>query len=222
MKSARVVAVGTWMVDHLTFGLTNEALSGDLLEEMESGRSAAWYWRQVCSAIATALLSRLGGLTRLLIYCAAWTLLYPAWNLLSKAVLVRAVPAGLNDLAWPQSALVPICYGIVPALAFVWLGFFVYALLRIRTSHWLTAHRVLWGASVSLNVLLLSTQLLLWHFRQSRIDLDPLMRPDFYFAFHLLSISIPLALSLFAGLVSTTSRAHRSKGDGRQHSLQSV
>lgn len=222
MKSTRGVAVGTWMVDHLTFGMTNQALAGDLLEEMENGRSAAWYWRQVCSAIATGLLSRLGDLMLPLIYCAVWTLLYPVWNLMSKAVLVRSVPPGLSGFDWPKSALVPICYGMVPALAFVWLGFIVYVLLHIRTFHGPTAHRVIWGASASLNVLLLSTQVLLWHFRQSRIDLDSLMRPDFYSAFHLLSISIPLALSLFAGLVSTTSQAHRRKGHGHQHGLQSV
>jgi len=222
MKSTRGVIVGTWMVDHFTFGLTNQALSGDLLEEMESGRSAAWYWRQVGTAIATGLLNRLRELTLPLIYCVVWASLYPVWNRLNKVVLVRAVSAGLTDLAWPKSALVPICYGMVPALAFVWLGFLVYELLRIRSLHELSAQRVLWGASASLNVLLLSTQLLLWHFRQSRIDLGSLMRPDFYSAFHLLSISIPLALSLLGALISRRSRTHRRRGQGRQHDFQSV
>jgi hypothetical protein len=222
MKSARLVAFGTWMVDHFTFGLTNQALSGDLLEEMQSGRPVAWYWRQVCSAVATGLLRRLSDLTLPLIYCAAWTLLYPVWNLLSKVVLVRVAPLGLTEFAWPKSELVPICYGIVPALAFVWLGFLVYVLLRIRTFHEITAQRVLWGASGSLNVLLASTQLLLWHFRRSHIDLDSLMRPDFYSGFHFLSISIPLALSLLGALVFATSPVNRHRGHGRQHGLQSV
>jgi hypothetical protein len=210
------------MADHFTFGLTNQALSGDLLEEMQSGRSVAWYWRQVCSAVATGLLRRLSDLTLPLIYCAVWTSLYPVWNLLSKIVLVRVAPFGLTDFAWPKSALVPICYGIVPALAFVWLGFLLYVLLRIRTFHEITAKRVLWGASGSLNVLLVSTQLLLWHFRRSGIGLDSTMRPDFYSAFHLLRISIPLALSLLGALVFATSRAHRRTGHGRQHGFESV
>jgi hypothetical protein len=222
MKPTKAVIVGTWMVDHLTFGLTNQALSGDLLEEMESGRSIAWYWRQVGSAVTTGLVRKLSELIIPLIYCAVWTLFYPSWALLSKVVLVRAVPAGLTDFAWPESALVAICYGIVPALAFVWLGFLVYVLLRIKTFHELNAQRVLWAASASLNVLLVSTQLLLWHFRRSRIDLDSLMRPDFYSSFHLLSISIPLALSLLGALVFARSRVHRRGGRGRQHDFQSV
>jgi hypothetical protein len=40
-----------WLLEHLRFGSTGEALIGDLLEEYRRGRSSAWYWRQALRAI---------------------------------------------------------------------------------------------------------------------------------------------------------------------------
>ncbi|HEX4065242.1 MAG TPA: hypothetical protein VHZ09_04395 [Acidobacteriaceae bacterium] len=210
------------MVEHLTFGLNNEALSGDLLEERQRGRSVAWYWRQVCWAIAVGVFSRLRDFALPLMFCAAWASLYPTWNYLSQAVLALAMPAGWTVPGWPWSALVPIGYGMVPALTFVWFGFLVYVLLRPGIFQGVTARHLLWGLSASLNVLLISTHLLLWHFRQSRIDLRSLMRENFYSAFHLSSISIPLALSLFAALCFTAARTPGVMQTQRTRRLQPV
>ena len=44
-------ALATWLLEHIRFSNTDEALAGDLLEEFTRGRSAAWYWRQVLLAI---------------------------------------------------------------------------------------------------------------------------------------------------------------------------
>ncbi len=38
-------ALATWLLEHIRFSNTDEALAGDLLEEFTRGRSAAWYWR---------------------------------------------------------------------------------------------------------------------------------------------------------------------------------
>ena len=43
--------IATWMLKHLVLGNRNEALEGDLLEELHQRRSASWYWRQVLRAI---------------------------------------------------------------------------------------------------------------------------------------------------------------------------
>jgi hypothetical protein len=222
MKRIKLFALGTWIVEHFTFGLTDDALVGDLLEETERGRSAAWFWRQVCSALATGLLSRSRDFALPLVYCTAWTSLYPGWSILGKSVVAREIPAGWAALAWPWSALLPLGCGVLPAFSFVWLGSFVYVLLHPRMFRELTARRLLCGVLASLNVLLVSTPLLLWHFRQTHFDLDTLKRADFYCAFHLFSISIPLALSLLAALLFSISGTGRLARKRRQLRLKSV
>jgi hypothetical protein len=51
MKSSEPPALATWLLEHIRFSNTDEALAGDLLEEFTQRRSAAWYWRQVLLAI---------------------------------------------------------------------------------------------------------------------------------------------------------------------------
>lgn len=50
MTDRQPPAVATWLLQCAARG--NEALVGDLLEEYRHGRSAAWYWRQVLTAVA--------------------------------------------------------------------------------------------------------------------------------------------------------------------------
>lgn len=205
MKRSGFVALATWMVEHLSLGLHNEALTGDLLEELQRRQSAGWYWRQVWSSIAAGVLSRLRDWALPLVFCAGWSGLYRGWNSLSTAALASAMPHGVPALAWPYSALLPLSCGMVPAVTFIWFGFLVYVLSRPVILQDVTLPRLLWGLSASLNVLLVSTVVLLRHFR----DLHPLMRGDFYFAFRFLSISVPVALSLLAALSCTVTRTPR-------------
>jgi hypothetical protein len=209
MKSTRLVALAIWLVGHLSFGMTNDALAGDLLEELHSGRSANWFWRQVGCAIAAGAWNRLRDYALPLMFCAAWSSLYSGWALASRAALDTAMPAKWPESAWPYSALLPLSYGMMPALTFVWTGALVYLLACPGILRELSAQRILWGVLASLNVLLVSTVLLVHHFRQSRVDLRALMRPDFYVVWHFLWISVPLALSLFAALSFTVSRNSR-------------
>lgn len=46
MNIRRPPAVAAWVLDRLGYTRANPALAGDLLEEIQSGRSAGWYWRQ--------------------------------------------------------------------------------------------------------------------------------------------------------------------------------
>jgi hypothetical protein len=51
MKSSQPPTLATWLLEHIRFGNTGEALAGDLVEEFRQRRSAAWYWRQVLMAL---------------------------------------------------------------------------------------------------------------------------------------------------------------------------
>ena len=53
MRSPQPPRMATWLLKSLS--CQNEPLAGDLLEEFRQGRPAAWYWRQVMTAIFVSL-----------------------------------------------------------------------------------------------------------------------------------------------------------------------
>jgi hypothetical protein len=55
MKSVKFIALASWMLEHLTSGLTREALISDLLEQLQQGRSTARYWRCLSSSVPRGL-----------------------------------------------------------------------------------------------------------------------------------------------------------------------
>jgi hypothetical protein len=46
--------LATWLLQHVGEGYHSEALAGDLFEEFQNGRTAAWYWHQTMAALAAA------------------------------------------------------------------------------------------------------------------------------------------------------------------------
>jgi hypothetical protein len=175
MRITRPVAFASWMLEHLTFGSRNEALAGDLLEEFHSGRSAMWYRRQVLAAIVIGAFEAIRASVGLLIFSAAWTMLYPAWRLTVNGFMGHATPDRLSLLAWPYSSLAQIGYGVAPGIAFVWLGFMVYLLLRREV----TGYGLILGLSQSLTVLLMGTIILIVYLKDPKADLAYITRDDF-------------------------------------------
>lgn len=51
MKPSKPPALATWLLEHIRFSTTDGVIAGDLMEQFNRGRSAAWYWRQVLLAI---------------------------------------------------------------------------------------------------------------------------------------------------------------------------
>ncbi len=57
VNPAKPPAIATWLSEHAVLGESNEALTGDLLEEFQRCRSVAWYWRQVGGAILAGFIA---------------------------------------------------------------------------------------------------------------------------------------------------------------------
>src|SRR5580700_4416385 len=51
MSLRKPPAFADWLLNRLRLPVSNPPLAGDLLEEFQSGRSRAWYWRQTIAAI---------------------------------------------------------------------------------------------------------------------------------------------------------------------------
>jgi len=56
MRSSKPPVLATWLLEHIRFSRTDQALAGDLLEDFRNGRTVAWYWRQVFAAIIVGFL----------------------------------------------------------------------------------------------------------------------------------------------------------------------
>ena len=203
MRQTASVALATWMLEHFTPRPYSGALSGDLLEELDSGRSAGWYWRQVISAIAAGLLSRARRYALPLTFSVAWSVFYPAWQIsLWRGQSAQALFSRWSALDWPYSALLLLGSGMFPAVTFVWLGLFVFVVLRTKMQQGaqeLSGLRVLGSLSLSLNVLLLATIGLLGWSGPAGIQWG---REIFYASPHPPALSVPLALSLFASILA--------------------
>jgi hypothetical protein len=51
MRPSEPPVLAAWLLEHIRFSTTDEALVGDLLEEFRHGRTVAWYWRQAFAAL---------------------------------------------------------------------------------------------------------------------------------------------------------------------------
>ena len=217
MKRLRFLGIATWMVEHLTFGLKNEALAGDLVEELQLGRSAAWLWRQVLIAMAIGASKMAREVAVPTLFAAVWSMLYPIWRWSVRDLSFHSPSQPWATLSWPGSALLEIGSGVTPAITFIWAGFLVYLFCRADLLKELHPLRIIHGLSTSLTVLLSVTLGMLNHLRRPNVDLISLTRQEFYSRFHCFNISIPLAMSLLAALMFTFPRTP-GLGRRQQHS----
>ena len=208
MKPPMTAALATWLLEHLTFGSDTEAISGDLLEELRAGRSPGWYWRQVLFAIGIRIWISTRQYALPLIFSAAWSILYPLWRIIGRnwLKLVHATPDRWVAHAWPYSTMLDLAGGILPAIAFIWLGLLVYLISRPTG---VPSFRIFLGLSTSLSVLLLATIGLFYHLKNPVIDVPSIADEAFYSLFRLFAINIPVASSLLAAILSVFPRTRQ-------------
>jgi hypothetical protein len=122
MKQISPPSLAMWML-----GKSNEALAGDLHEEFCSGRSAAWYWRQVLSAILIRGAHALRIRRAALLFAGLWSMLVPGW-LLIVAGIERSVHLNkyLSGMMWPWSPLCDLGLMLAASLLFLWAGILLY------------------------------------------------------------------------------------------------
>lgn len=104
--------LATWFLEHMRFSNTDDALAGDLLEEFNQRRSAAWYWRQVLVAILEGFASEVRHHRVLAIRAIviSWAANYGA-IVLGREVMVELSRHRLPGLAFPSAlASVVICF----------------------------------------------------------------------------------------------------------------
>jgi len=210
MKQTASIALATWMLEHLTPQPYDKALSGDLLEEFQSGRSAGWYRRQVVFAITVRLFNKSRDSALLLAFSTTWSMLYPAWQFLAwKSGLAQAMIVRSRSLDWPYSSLLALVGDFLSPILCIWIGFFVYLLLRREKTQQLTCLRMFGSLSLSLNILFVSTIGLLHHLASSGIDLRHMVHENSYLSPRHIAISIPVALSLFFAIWSAQRHPRR-------------
>jgi hypothetical protein len=115
MRARRPPRLATWLLDRFGFARENPPLAGDLLEEFESGRSAAWYWRQTLVAISI-------GSIRNVRHC---------WRPLTGIFIGWAAQAGVAFFLW-RSHLIPQPPQIVRTIGDVATDIFLLWLVFLR------------------------------------------------------------------------------------------
>lgn len=104
--------LATWFLEHMRFSNTDDALAGDLLEEFNQRRSAAWYWRQVLVAVLVGFASEVRHHRVLAIRAIviSWAANYGT-IVLGREVMVELSRHRLPGLAFPSAfASVVICF----------------------------------------------------------------------------------------------------------------
>lgn len=129
--------LATWLLDQFA-SVVDTPLAGDLMESFQSGRSRAWYWRQVLLAIVIAfprlLRKQRGRLAYVTCFCLL-ILALPTWNRINFVLRRASV-----ELPWPWSmvsviALVSLFHSVIVGVALLGDFSLSHALRRFLQSH---------------------------------------------------------------------------------------
>jgi hypothetical protein len=127
MSATRAPKLAAWMLEHLVPGGRNEALEGDLLEELCAGRSLGWYWRQVFGSVAAAWQWEISNHRSALVFAAVWSMLAPIWMAVVHTRGFVEMAAGARRLAWPWSVVCPVGLWMSLLMAFLWTGLLLFS-----------------------------------------------------------------------------------------------
>jgi hypothetical protein len=135
----RLPAIASWLLQHLTRRTGNEALAGDLAEELAHGRSVAWYWRQVLWAILVTVLGTLRSASFALSFALLWSvvvaLFWGRYFFPSEIQLIlQRAPSWYAQFPWPWSTIFEISLFAALHTTYVVAGLSTYLLLSRQFS----------------------------------------------------------------------------------------
>lgn len=148
-------SLATWVLEHWTPGDCNDALAGDLLEEFRNGRTTAWYWRQVFSAIGFGWGREVVKRRTMVLFAALWSMLAPGWLLIVAGFSQRfEFNARILSLEFPWSTLCDLGLMLAANLIFIWAGILVYLIPHLWLRRSLRVRPLGHGILASIPVLL--------------------------------------------------------------------
>jgi uncharacterized protein (TIGR03435 family) len=210
MKQQNMLRVALWLVEVSSSGPESEGFAGDLMEFFAAGRSGWWCLAQALRRTVTASEQRLRSLLAPFWFSIAFVSLYPLWQRLYAPSVTRLLMQYRGTVQWPGSAVLELTAGLFPAILFVWVGVFVYGLLRHRS---VKMSPVVAMLSLNIGAFLLFISMVM-RLRAMHNELRSLSHADFFYPFVHTRFSLLLLLSLF-GAVVVLPRERRSNGRSR-------
>lgn len=122
MKRENPPAVARWILEHLVPGKKNDALAGDLLEELRCGRPSLWYWRQVLAAFVVAGIESMRANWLAFVFAFFWALPATAVWIAMIRWQSGTFLARRWDLPWPYSMICEFGLTFGSQVLYVWAG----------------------------------------------------------------------------------------------------
>jgi hypothetical protein len=211
MKQTSPPAIASWMLEHLTPGIRNDALAGDLQEEFQYRQSARWYWRQVLAAMATEFLKQGAALLPAAFFAALWTIPIPALQFHAfRSLEGGSLFTRIVQLDWPYSAFGEVAFENIPGLFLIWSGLIVYLWIHFKSPRRARLANLWRGMLTSFPVLILSSAVLagLSYRRSFNVQYVTVMRL-IVSPFSIL-MGLPFFLSLFLSIAIALPRPERA------------
>lgn len=208
MKQQTMLRVALWLVEVTSSGPESEGFAGDLVEFFAAGRSGWWCLTQALRRTASTGEQRLRSLLAPFWFAVAFVALYPLWQRLYAPAVTQLLTQYRGSFQWPGSAVLELTAGLLPAMLFVWMGVFVYGVLRHRS---LKMTPVVALLSLNIGAFLLFISMVM-RLRAMHNELRFLSQADFFYPFVHARFSLLLLLSLFGAIVVLP---HERRSNGR-------
>jgi hypothetical protein len=143
MTPKRPPRFAAWLLEHLAPGSSNESLAGDLLEELNCGRTLGWYWRQVIATIVLGCFREATTHSNAVLFALVWCMLAPSWHVVTDKLPGngRALDF-LWRIDWPWSTIGAEVLSTLVSLSFVWVGICVYFILQLSITRTIPIWRI--------------------------------------------------------------------------------